>query len=70
MPEGMVAKGLYLRSQGQTTQAQAIQARAKTLGWGTVVCAGEKDHGIGRRRRHPLNLDWPISRDGVRPPEW
>eukprot|EP00949_MAST-11_sp_MAST-11-sp1_P002617 g2617.t1 len=71
MPEGMVAKGLYLRSQGQTTQAQAIEARAKTLGWGTQwYVQARKTTGSGGAAGVPLNLDWPITRDGVRPPEW
>ena len=71
LPEGMMAQSMHARSKGFSKKADALEARAKRLGWGTswrVMARMRSGHGGSTGIN--LNLDWPFAENGQRPPQW
>jgi hypothetical protein len=71
MPEGYFAAAMYHRAVGAVARADMLQRRAATLGYGQPWRVKARNYvGSGGSGGIDLNLAWPSSPNGQRPPAW
>ena len=71
MPEGYFAAAMFHAAVGDQARADSLRKRAGTLGYGQAWRVQARNYvGSGGSGGIDLNLAWPSSPNGQRPPPW